>query len=133
MYNETDKGIRKCLLCYKFLRLYENNSDHMIAVYWNSFFYQNVSILINGWDYLLGDSAYPLFNFLIKPFINTQNDLQIQFNIIHSLHRVVVKNAFGRLKNRFGCLKELNVKKILLAKTIRMIKAIYLIGILDII
>jgi hypothetical protein len=87
-------------------------SVHDAKVYRNSFFYKNVSTLIKGWDYLLGDSAYPLSNFLIKPFINTQNDLQIQFNITHSLHRVVVENAFGRLKNRFCCLKELNVKKI---------------------
>jgi len=87
-------------------------SVHDAKVYRNSFFYQNVSTLIKGWDYLLGDSAYPLSNFLIKPFINTQNNLQIQFNITHSSHRVVVENAFGRLKNRFGCLKELNVRKI---------------------
>src|SRR6266498_4023321 len=87
-------------------------SVHDAKVYRNSFFYQNVSTLIEGWDYLLGDSAYPLSNFLIKPFNNSENNLQTQFNITHSLHRVVVKNAFGRLKNRFGSLKELNVKKI---------------------
>ncbi|GBC50645.2 hypothetical protein RIR_jg11717.t1 [Rhizophagus irregularis DAOM 181602=DAOM 197198] len=28
-----------------------------------------------------GDLAYLLSNFLIKPFTNTQNNLQIQFNI----------------------------------------------------
>jgi len=87
-------------------------SVHDAKVYRNSFFYQNVSTLIKGWDYLLGDSAYPLSNFLIKPFTNTQNNLQTQFNITLSLHRIVVENAFGRLKNRFGCLKELNVRKI---------------------
>jgi hypothetical protein len=87
-------------------------SVHDAKVYRNSFFYQNVSTLINGWDYLLGDSAYPLSTFLIKPFNNPENNLQTQFNIKHSLHRVVVENAFGRLKNRFGCLKELNVRKI---------------------
>jgi hypothetical protein len=38
--------------------------------------------------------------------------LQIQFNVKHSLHRVVVENAFGRFKNRFSSLKELNVKNI---------------------
>ncbi|CAB4440972.1 unnamed protein product [Rhizophagus irregularis] len=64
------------------------------------------------WDYLLGNSAYPLSPFLIKPFINPENNLQIQFNVKHSLHRVVVENAFGRFKNRFSCLKDLNVRKI---------------------
>src|SRR6266498_2002948 len=81
-------------------------SVHDAKVYRNSFFYQNVSTLIEGWDYLLGDSAYPLSSFLIKPFNNSENNLQTQFNITHSLHRVVVENAFGRLKNRFGSLKE---------------------------
>ena len=67
--------------------------------------------MIEGWDYVLGDSAYPLSSFLIKPFNNAENN-QIQFNITHSLHRVVVENAFGRFKNRFSSLKELNVKKV---------------------
>lgn len=87
-------------------------SVHDAKVYRNSFFYQNVSTLIEGWDYLLGDSAYPISSFLIKPFSNSENHLQTQFNITHSLHRVVVENAFGRFKNRFGSLKELNVKSI---------------------
>jgi len=87
-------------------------SVHDAKVYRNSFFYQNVSTLIEGWDYLLGDSAYPLSSFLIKPFSNPENNLQTQFNVTHSLHRVVVENAFGRFKNRFCSLKELNVKKI---------------------
>ena len=45
-------------------------------------------------------------------FSNPENNLQTQFNIAHSLHRVVVENTFGRFKNRFSSLKGLNVKKI---------------------
>ena len=61
---------------------------------------------------MLGDSAYPLSSFLIKPFNNHENNLQTQFNIAHSLHRIVIENTFGRFKNRFSSLKGLNVKKI---------------------
>ena len=87
-------------------------SVHDAKVYKNSYFYQNVSRIIKGDEFLLGDSAYPLSTFLIKPFVNSQDPSQIQFNLIHSLHRVVVENAFGRLKNRFVALKELNSRKI---------------------
>ncbi|CAB5364010.1 unnamed protein product [Rhizophagus irregularis] len=87
-------------------------SVHDAKVYKNSYFYRNVSKIIKGEEYLLGDSAYPISTFLIKPFVNSQNPLQIRFNVIHSLHRVVVENAFGRLKNRFIALKELNVRDI---------------------
>ncbi|GES94479.1 putative nuclease HARBI1 [Rhizophagus clarus] len=69
-------------------------SVHDAKVYRNSFFYQNVSTLIKGWDYLLGDSAYPLSTFHIKPFNNPVNNLETQFNITHSSHCVVVENAF---------------------------------------
>jgi hypothetical protein len=87
-------------------------SDYDAKVYQNSYFYQNFNTLIKGWDYLLGDSAYPLSSFLIKLFNNSETDLQTQFNISHSLHCVVVENAFGKLKNKFSCLKGLSVKKI---------------------
>ncbi|RGB32987.1 hypothetical protein C1646_762237 [Rhizophagus diaphanus] len=59
-----------------------------------------------------GGSAYPLSTFLIKPFNNPENNLETQFNITHSLHCIVVEYAFGRFKNRFSSLKELNVRKI---------------------
>ena len=49
---------------------------------------------------------------MIKPFVNSQIPSQIRFNVIHSLHRVVIENAFGRLKNRFIALKDLNTRKI---------------------
>src|SRR4051812_188552 len=84
---------------------------HDAKVYQNSYFYQNAFIL-EEWDYLLENSAYSLSSFLIKPFNNSENILQIQFNITHSLHCIVVENAFGRFKNRFNSLKELNVKKV---------------------
>ena len=90
-------------------------SVHDAKVYKNSYFYQNVSNIIKGDEFLLGDSAYPISTFLIKPFVNSQVPSQIQFNIIHSLHRVVVENAFGRLKNRFIALKGLNSRKISIA------------------
>ncbi len=48
---------------------------------------------------------------MIKPFTNPQISLQIQFNIIHSSYRVVVENAFSRLKNRFIVLKGLKTRK----------------------
>ncbi len=93
-------------------------SVHDAKVYKNSYFYQNVSKIIKEDEFLLGDSVYPISTFLIKPFTNPQMFSQTQFNIIHSLHRVVVENAFGRLKNRFIALKELNTQKISIAVNI---------------
>ena len=63
----------------------------------------------------MGDSAYSISSFLITPFKNPLNHQQHQFNFIHSKHRVVVENAFGRLKARFKALKELSVKDIKIA------------------
>ena len=95
-------------------------SVHDAKVYKNSYFYQNVSKIIKEDEFLLGDSVYLLSTFLIKPFTNPQIISQIQFNIIHSLHRVVVENAFGRLKNRFIALKDLHTRKISIAVTLTM-------------
>uniref|UniRef100_U9TZW6 DDE Tnp4 domain-containing protein n=1 Tax=Rhizophagus irregularis (strain DAOM 181602 / DAOM 197198 / MUCL 43194) TaxID=747089 RepID=U9TZW6_RHIID len=67
---------------------------------------------IEGDDYVLGDSAYPISSFLITPFKNPFNHRQCQFNFIYSKHRVVVEYAFGKLKAKFKALKELSVKDI---------------------
>ena len=87
-------------------------SVHDARVYTNSDFYLNRTEYIQGEDYVLGDSAYPISPFLISPFKNPSNHRQRQFNFIHSKHRVVVEYAFGRLKARFKALKEISVKDV---------------------
>jgi hypothetical protein len=85
---------------------------HDARVYANSDFFLNKAKYIEEDDYVLGDSAYPISPFLITPFKNPFNHRQCQFNFIYSKHRVVVENAFGRLKARFKALKELSVKDV---------------------
>uniref|UniRef100_A0A3Q3A0V1 DDE Tnp4 domain-containing protein n=1 Tax=Kryptolebias marmoratus TaxID=37003 RepID=A0A3Q3A0V1_KRYMA len=60
--------------------------------------------------YILGDSAYPLLDWLLKPFPNTGRLTSEQqfFNKKICGARVVVKNAFGRLKGRWHCLLKRN-------------------------
>lgn len=87
-------------------------SVHDARVYANSDFFLNKAKYIEEDDYVLGDSAYPISPFLITPFKNPFNHRQCQFNFIYSKHRVVVENAFGRLKARFKALKELSVKDV---------------------
>jgi hypothetical protein len=86
-------------------------SVHDAKVYRNSYFYSNRSSLIKENDFLIGDSAYPLSPFLIKPY-NKPNNEQKRFNKIFSSHRIVVEHSFGRLKNRFVGIREIAVKKI---------------------
>ena len=59
---------------------------------------------------LLGDSAYPLNSWLMKPFPQSPH-LSRQhktFNQRLSHARVVVENAFGRLEGRWRCLLKAN-------------------------
>ena len=61
------------------------------------------SVMISGVrvpPLVLGDSAYALSEWLMKPYTDRGNlsPDEIIFNIKHSTTRVVVENAFGRLK-----------------------------------
>lgn len=61
--------------------------------------------------HLLGDSAYPLKTYLMVPFKDNGHltRRQKKFNRILSSSRVVIENAFGRLKEVFRRLKYLDL------------------------
>ena len=55
---------------------------------------------------ILGDPAYPALTWLMKAYPEQQNMTvrQINYNYRLSRARMVVENAFGRLKGRWRCL-----------------------------
>lgn len=62
---------------------------------------------------VLGDHAYPALTWLMKPYPETAHitDCQKHYNYHQSQARMVVENAYGRLKCRWRCLlKRLDVK-----------------------
>ena len=68
---------------------------------------------------IVGDSAYALSDWLMKPYTDNGNLTreQVNFNKILSVTRVVVENAYGRLNGRFRCIAkrlDLNVETVCL-------------------
>jgi len=108
---------------YKFLDVYVGwpDSVHDVRMLSNSELYsksENHTVLprwtksINGASIplvMLGDPANPLKYWLLKPFSNTGlSRKQKTFNYHLSRARVVVENAFGRLKGRWHSLMKHN-------------------------
>lgn len=90
-------------------------SVHDAKVFTNSSLYTHQhSLFQNEEDYILADSAYPISKRCIPSF-KVPTGQQILFNKKHNKTRVVVEQAFGRLKNRFQFLKEIRNKDTKLA------------------
>ncbi|KAM0727696.1 Protein ANTAGONIST OF LIKE HETEROCHROMATIN PROTEIN 1 [Formica fusca] len=85
----------------------EPGSIHDSRLLKKSSLYRKVIDGFLGLNFLLGDSAYPCFDWLICPFKDNGNLTENQkiFNYRHSATRIVIENAFGLLKGRFRRLK----------------------------
>ncbi|CAG8608261.1 13254_t:CDS:2, partial [Cetraspora pellucida] len=88
-------------------------SVHDAKVFKHSYIYKNNNLFIETEDYLLGDPAYPLLSWIITPFKDPQGSnaqQQKYYNTCHSKTRVIVEQAFGKLKARFSFLKNMRLK-----------------------
>ncbi|CAG8788850.1 5220_t:CDS:2, partial [Dentiscutata erythropus] len=87
-------------------------SVHDAKVFTNSEIFKNYKNYFKEENYLLADSAYPLLLWIMIPFKDLQGSQAQQktYNTAHSKTRVVVEQAFGRLKARFPFLKEMRAK-----------------------
>ena len=82
-------------------------------VFRNSNLYQNLPSLV-GENHILGDGAYPLSRFVMKPYRETvsTNKGQKKFNYCLCSTRTVIEHAFGMLKGRFRRLQHINMRSI---------------------
>ena len=100
------------------MRMFQKNSPLFTMCCARTFLALDMTVVISGVRVpppILGDSAYALRDWLMKPYTDRGNltPEEANFNIKHSMSRVVVENAFGRLKGRFrsiGKRLDLNVE-----------------------
>ncbi|KAK7497537.1 hypothetical protein BaRGS_00011177, partial [Batillaria attramentaria] len=59
--------------------------------------------LLDG--FILGDSAYPLLNWLLTPFLNSQTVAERRYNRAFTSARSTIERCFGVVKRRFHCLR----------------------------
>lgn len=64
--------------------------------------------------HIIGDKAYGLKFYLMTPYKNRGNltPIEVNYNFIHSRHRMVIERAFALLKGRFRRLKHLYLQNV---------------------
>lgn len=89
-------------------------SSHDAKIFKNCSIFKNKENYVSAHQWIAGDSAYPLSDFLITPFRSNSEQLDSSkrkaFNLRHSRYRVRVEHCFGLLKEKFGSLKELRMR-----------------------
>lgn len=92
----------------KFLNCYagQPGSLHDARIFRLSTLRQNIEggiVVVPPHCHLLGDSAYPLCEYLLTPYRDTGNlsAVQVNYNHKHSATRMAIERAFGKLKSRF--------------------------------
>ena len=89
-------------------RIFANSNLYQQGL--NATLFPRSSLLLDGSDVpvvILGDAAYPLLKWLLKPFSHgTTNRDERNFNYRSSRARMVIENCFGRLKARWRCLNK---------------------------
>ena len=95
----------------------ESGSLHDARVFRRSEVGRNIETWIPAGYHILGDSAYPLNQKLIKPFVDNGHLRRSQknFNKTLSKTRASIERSFGLLKGRFRHLKFLDVNRVDLA------------------
>ena len=68
----------------------------------SSLFHRLARGQING--ILLGDNGYAISPFLLTPYLQPTNDVQVNYNARHKTTRNVIERTFGQLKKPFHCL-----------------------------
>ncbi len=96
----ADEGQFKMSSLYHFLQSRQNLQKPIVII-------EGVQIQ----PYLLGDAAYPIRPYLLKGYKPRNSDMvdQIRFDQSMNKGHVLIKNAFGTLKNRWRILNFFNV------------------------
>ncbi|XP_054259674.1 putative nuclease HARBI1 [Macrosteles quadrilineatus] len=103
-------------------------SVHDARVLRNSTLYHRME---GGWrpiegGVLLGDSGYPLLDWLMTPTgVNLEDPAVVRYNRKHKSTRRIVENSLGKLKEKFPCLNHLRVQPVFACEIFKCCVAIY--------